>query len=41
MPVSRHSHHVTVATRMRNAPWAMLMIRMTPKIRVSPEAISA
>ena len=41
MPVSRHSHQVTIATRMRNAPWATLMMCMTPKIRVSPEAISA
>src|SRR5919107_2722609 len=40
-PVSRHSHHVAVATRMRNAPWAMLMMCMTPKMSVSPEAISA
>ena len=41
MPVCFHNHQVSIATRMRNAPWAMLMMRMTPKIRVSPEAIRA
>ena len=41
MPVCRHSHQVTIATRIRNAPWATLMMFMTPNTSVSPEAISA
>jgi hypothetical protein len=40
-PVVRHSHQVSIATRTRNAPWATLMMSITPKIRVRPEAIRA
>ena len=41
MPVSFQNHQVNIATMMRKAPWATLMMFMTPKISVRPEAISA
>src|SRR5918992_3158797 len=40
-PVSRHSDQVMNAARIRNAPWAMLITFITPKISVRPDASSA
>ena len=41
MPVCFQSHQVIIATMMRNAPWATLMMFMTPNTSVRPDAISA
>src|ERR671915_2093011 len=40
-PVSRHSDQVMKAARIKNAPWAMLITFITPKISVRPAASSA
>src|SRR5215218_7549604 len=40
-PNRRHSSKVSSPARTSRAPWATLMMFMTPKIRVRPEAISA
>src|SRR5215212_4612970 len=40
-PVARQSAQVMNAARIRNAPWAMLMMFITPKMSVRPEASSA
>ena len=40
-PVARHSDHVMNAARIRNAPCAMLITFITPKISVRPAASSA
>ena len=41
MSAAFHSEYVTNAARMMNAPCAMLITRMTPKISVRPDATSA
>ena len=40
-PVSVQIENVRNAARIRNAPCAMLITRMTPKISVRPDASSA
>ena len=41
MPVDSHSDQVRKAAKMRNAPCAMLITFITPKINVSPDASRA
>ena len=41
MPVDSHSDQVKNAAKIRNAPCAMLITFITPKIKVSPDASSA
>ena len=41
LPVLAETYHVTTAPSMKNSPWATFTIRMTPKTRDSPSAVSA
>ncbi len=41
LPVLAETYQVTTAPSMKNSPWATFTIRMTPKTRDSPSAVSA